>query len=152
MTPALLGWYYTKADIVFADLTLWQMTSWMWTNIYSCILNQWMTDTTSCTFHTRVDMNHWFFSYKLKQALFIFHNEHYKLYISYQCAVVYEAFFVLFLRTSHSDRWQAECGQISFLNQWMTDTTSCMFHTRVDMNHWFFLIINFNKHLSWYES
>ena len=44
-----------------------------------------MTDTTSCIFHTRVDMNHWIFSYyKFKQAFFIFHDEHYKLYISYQ--------------------------------------------------------------------
>ena len=44
-----------------------------------------MTDTTSCIFHTRVDMNLWFFSYyKFKQAFFIFHAEHYKLYISYQ--------------------------------------------------------------------
>ena len=49
------------------------------------ILNQWMTDNTSCIFHTRVDMNHWFFSYyKFKQAFFIFHDKHYDLYISYQ--------------------------------------------------------------------
>ena len=49
------------------------------------------------------------------------------------------------------DRWQAECGQISILNQWMTDTTSCIFHTRIDMNNWFFLswIQTIIFHFSW---
>ena len=53
--------------------------------------------------------------------------------------------FVLFLQTLHSNRWQAECGQISVLNQLITDTTSCIFHTRVDMNHWFFSYYKFKQ-------
>ena len=57
-------------------------------------------------------------------------------------------FLVWFLWTWHSERWHAECWQISTLNQLMTDTTSCIFHTRVDMNHWLFLIINSKKHFS----
>ena len=58
MTLAPLGWYHTKADIFF---------------VYKIsILNQWMTDTTSCIFHTRIDMNHWFFLSWIQTSIFHF--------------------------------------------------------------------------------
>ena len=73
------------------------------------------------------------------------------IFFVYKVQLYLRHFFVLFLRTWNSNRLQAECGQISILNQWMTDTTSCIFHTRIDMNHWFFLswIQTSIFHFSW---
>ena len=60
----------------------WQMTSWMWTNIYFESMDDWQ-------YKLYISYQSWYESlifsyYKFKQAFFIFHDEHYELYISYQ--------------------------------------------------------------------
>ena len=94
MTPAPLGWYYTKADIFFlykvqlyflfcfcgpdtliddklnVDKYLFWINGWLTLQVVYFIPELiWIID----------------FSYhEFKQAFFIFHDEHYKLYFSYQ--------------------------------------------------------------------
>ena len=60
----------------------WQMTSWMWTNIYFESMDDWH-------YKLYISYQSWYeslilFYYRFKQAFFIFHDKHYDLYISYQ--------------------------------------------------------------------
>ena len=98
MTPAPLGWYYTKADIFFLYKVQLYLTHFLFcfcgpdtltgdklnVDKYLFWISWWLTLQVVYFIPELIWIIEFFSYYKFKQAFFIFHDKHYELYFSYQ--------------------------------------------------------------------